>query len=92
MNREDASYSTSSKEKSSIFQERAEPCPLSSSLYYGGQEDMYMKSSNPQTLASRPDVSSITRKALFRDLLALLLFFLLMNFFNGSVQERWGRR
>ncbi|KAI5675085.1 hypothetical protein M9H77_06035 [Catharanthus roseus] len=55
MNREDASYSTSSKEKSSIFQERAEPCPLSSSLYYGGQEDMYMKSSNPQTLASRPD-------------------------------------
>lgn len=45
------------KERSSIFQERAEPCPLSSSIHYGGQEeDMYMKSSK---LGSQPDVSSI---------------------------------
>ncbi|KAL8261743.1 hypothetical protein R6Q59_025792 [Mikania micrantha] len=29
----------------SIFQERIEPCPLSSSIYYGGQEDMYVRSS-----------------------------------------------
>ncbi|XP_019168102.1 PREDICTED: uncharacterized protein LOC109163835 isoform X2 [Ipomoea nil] len=29
------------------FQDRVEPCPLSSSLYYGAQEDMYIKSSGP---------------------------------------------
>lgn len=44
------------KERSSIFQGRAEPCPLSSSIHYGGQEeDMYTKSSNSQTLGSQPD-------------------------------------
>ncbi|KAL3518130.1 hypothetical protein ACH5RR_020719 [Cinchona calisaya] len=51
---EGASHCLSNKERSSIFQERAEPCPLSSSLYYGGQEDMYMQSSNPQSLGSYP--------------------------------------
>lgn len=51
-NNEDASHCVSNKERSSIFQERAEPCPLSSSLYYGGQEDMYVQSSNGQSLGS----------------------------------------
>ncbi|KAI3461558.1 hypothetical protein Pfo_018221 [Paulownia fortunei] len=41
-----------SKERNSIFQERSEPCPLSSSLYYGGQEDMYIHSSSPRTSGS----------------------------------------
>ncbi|GFS39211.1 hypothetical protein Acr_00g0061650 [Actinidia rufa] len=37
-----------------IFQERAEPCPLSSSLYYGGPEDMYIHSSSTPSLDSFP--------------------------------------
>ncbi|XP_057772394.1 uncharacterized protein LOC130991976 [Salvia miltiorrhiza] len=42
-----------SKEMDSIFQERPGPSPLSSSLYYGAKEDMYVNSSSPHT--SRPD-------------------------------------
>ncbi|KAK2999062.1 hypothetical protein RJ639_022702 [Escallonia herrerae] len=49
---EGASNSSFNKERSSIFQERVEPCPLSSSLYYGGQEDMYVRSSSDQTSQS----------------------------------------
>lgn len=42
------------KDRSSIFQEeRAEPCHLSSSLYYGGQ-DVYSQSSSTQSSASYP--------------------------------------
>ncbi|KAM7496492.1 hypothetical protein LguiA_020906 [Lonicera macranthoides] len=44
----------SHKGRKSIFQERLDPCPLSSSLYYGGQEDMYIKSSSAQTPESYP--------------------------------------
>ncbi|XP_071934616.1 uncharacterized protein [Coffea arabica] len=51
-NNKDESHCMSNKKRSSIFQERAEPCPLSSSLYYGGQEDMYVQSSNAQSLGS----------------------------------------
>ncbi|KAK3004568.1 hypothetical protein RJ639_019359 [Escallonia herrerae] len=51
---EGASNSSFNKERSSIFQERVEPCPLSSSLYYGGQEDMYVRSSSAQTSQSYP--------------------------------------
>ncbi|KAI3750116.1 hypothetical protein L2E82_20741 [Cichorium intybus] len=39
-------------DKRSIFQERIEPYPLSSSIYYGGQEDMYIRSSNDLTSKS----------------------------------------
>ncbi|KAL7598797.1 uncharacterized protein LOC111907252 [Lactuca sativa] len=39
-------------ERRSIFQERVEPSPLSSSLYYGGQEDMYVCSSSDPTSQS----------------------------------------
>ncbi|KAI3760516.1 hypothetical protein L1987_50911 [Smallanthus sonchifolius] len=39
-------------ERRSIFQERIEPCPLSSSIYYGGQEDMYVRSSTDLTSKS----------------------------------------
>jgi hypothetical protein len=42
------------KKKNSIFQESVEPCPLSSSLCYGGPEDMYIKSSTTQTSSSNP--------------------------------------
>uniref|UniRef100_A0A5B6ZHP4 Uncharacterized protein n=1 Tax=Davidia involucrata TaxID=16924 RepID=A0A5B6ZHP4_DAVIN len=49
-----ASNSIPKKERSSIFQERAQPCPLSSSLYYGGQEDMYIHSSSTQSSGSNP--------------------------------------
>ncbi|KAK9065840.1 hypothetical protein SSX86_015241 [Deinandra increscens subsp. villosa] len=41
-------------ERRSIFQERIEPCPLSSSIYYGGQEDMYVRSSTDLTSKSYP--------------------------------------
>ncbi|CAK9147418.1 unnamed protein product [Ilex paraguariensis] len=53
-NSEGASSCAYNKERSPIFQERVEPCPLSSSLYYGGQEDMYVQSSSAQTSASYP--------------------------------------
>lgn len=45
------------KDKNQIFQEeRVEPCHLSSSLYYGGQ-DIYSNSSSTQTSGSYPVVS-----------------------------------
>ncbi|KAL2488968.1 Encodes a protein involved in salt tolerance [Forsythia ovata] len=54
-NKETVTNCVSNKERSSIFQERAEPCPLSSSIYYGGQEDMYYQSSSAQKSASYPN-------------------------------------
>nr|XP_043637590.1 uncharacterized protein LOC122608560 [Erigeron canadensis] len=36
-------------DRRSILQERIEPCPLSSSIYYGGQEDMYIHASKDLT-------------------------------------------
>ncbi|KAI8573957.1 hypothetical protein RHMOL_Rhmol01G0316400 [Rhododendron molle] len=42
------------KEKKSIFLERVETSPLSSSLYYGGQEDMYICSSSPKSSSAYP--------------------------------------
>ncbi|KAH6814555.1 hypothetical protein C2S51_023573 [Perilla frutescens var. frutescens] len=53
--KEGESNFSSSKEMSSIFQEKPEPCPLSSSLYYGGKEDMYVKSSSPHTSGPHTD-------------------------------------
>ncbi|KAK9069128.1 hypothetical protein SSX86_013244 [Deinandra increscens subsp. villosa] len=41
-----ANSSVMNMERRSIFQERVVPSPLSSSLYYGGQEDMYVCSSS----------------------------------------------
>lgn len=55
--REGESNFSSSKEMNSIFQEGSVPCPLSSSLYYGGQEDMYIQSSSPHTSGSYTNVS-----------------------------------
>lgn len=52
-NREGGGHCTSSKEHESLFQDRGE-CPLSSSLFYGGQEDMYIKSSDAQKTVSYP--------------------------------------
>lgn len=50
--------SEANKEKKSTFQQRSEhPCPLSSSIYYGSQEDMYVKSSSAQASESYPTVS-----------------------------------
>lgn len=47
--------SEANKEKKSTFQQRSEhPCPLSSSIYYGSQEDMYVKSSSAQVSESYP--------------------------------------
>ncbi|KAL8525659.1 hypothetical protein ACS0TY_015052 [Phlomoides rotata] len=51
-NKEDESIFIPSKKTNSVFQERPEPCPLSSSLYYGGKEDMYIRSSSPHTSGS----------------------------------------
>ncbi|KAF7152092.1 hypothetical protein RHSIM_Rhsim01G0233300 [Rhododendron simsii] len=45
------------KEKKSIFLERVETSPLSSSLYYGGQEDMYVCSSSTKSSGAYPFVS-----------------------------------
>ncbi|KAF5939559.1 hypothetical protein HYC85_023818 [Camellia sinensis] len=39
---EGAGNSIANKERTSVVQESVEHCPLSSSLYYGGQEDMYI--------------------------------------------------
>ncbi|MFS7903336.1 hypothetical protein Hanom_Chr01g00022871 [Helianthus anomalus] len=41
--------SVTNMERRSIFQESVEPSPLSSSLFYGGQEDMYVCSSSDPT-------------------------------------------
>lgn len=48
---------TKSLDRGTIFQDRTELCPLSSSLLYGSQEDMYIKSSGAQSLGSLPNVS-----------------------------------
>ncbi|GLU11523.1 hypothetical protein SLE2022_282620 [Rubroshorea leprosula] len=51
---EGGAYNIPNKERNSIYQEeRAEPCHLSSSLYYGGQ-DIYSHSPSSQTSASYP--------------------------------------
>ncbi|XVF05432.1 hypothetical protein REPUB_Repub05bG0171800 [Reevesia pubescens] len=51
---EGATYNITSKDRNSVFQEeRVQPCHLSSSLYYGGQ-DIYSHSSNSQTSTSYP--------------------------------------
>ncbi|KAL8213874.1 hypothetical protein R6Q57_003323 [Mikania cordata] len=47
-----ANSSVMNMERRSIFQERVVPSPLSSSLYYGGQEDMYVCSSSGSTAQS----------------------------------------
>ncbi|XAR58949.1 hypothetical protein NMG60_11014543 [Bertholletia excelsa] len=44
----------SDKERSTIFQQRAEPSPLSSSIHYGGREDMYIRSTASETLSTYP--------------------------------------
>ncbi|XP_055832601.1 uncharacterized protein LOC129901447 isoform X2 [Solanum dulcamara] len=49
-----AGHCRSSKPHEYLFQDRGEPCPLSSSLFYGGQEDMYIKSSDAQKSLSYP--------------------------------------
>ncbi|CAL5424476.1 unnamed protein product [Camellia sinensis] len=51
---EGAGNSIANKERTSVVQESVEHCPLSSSLYYGGQEDMYIRSSSTQTSSSYP--------------------------------------
>ncbi|CAK7331396.1 unnamed protein product [Dovyalis caffra] len=49
-----ASYSMPNKDRNSVFQEeRVEPCHLSSSLYYGGQ-DNYSQSPSTQLAGSHP--------------------------------------
>lgn len=53
---EDTKSSIINKEKKSIFLERVETCPLSSSLYYGGQEDMYISSSSTKSSGSYPSI------------------------------------
>ncbi|KAJ0792152.1 hypothetical protein HanOQP8_Chr01g0014151 [Helianthus annuus] len=47
-----ANSSVTNMERRSIFQESVEPSPLSSSLFYGGQEDMYVCSSSDPTSQS----------------------------------------
>ncbi|KAM5583478.1 hypothetical protein ABKV19_003400 [Rosa sericea] len=52
---EDARYSFPNKDSSSVLQgERAEPCHLSSSLYYGGQEVYSQSPSTPYASGSYP--------------------------------------
>ncbi|KAG6436216.1 hypothetical protein SASPL_101101 [Salvia splendens] len=53
--KEDESNCISSKEMNSIFQERSGPSPLSSSLYYGAKEDMYVNSPGPLTSGPNTD-------------------------------------
>ncbi|XWS28774.1 hypothetical protein CRYUN_Cryun25bG0100000 [Craigia yunnanensis] len=51
---ESTTYNMPNKDRNSVFQEeRVEPCHLSSSLYYGGQ-DIYSHSSSTQTSTSYP--------------------------------------
>lgn len=57
-NKQGAGHCRSSKEHESLFQDRGETCPLSSSLLYGGQEDMYIKSSDAHKTLSYTSVSS----------------------------------
>ncbi|KAL3336132.1 hypothetical protein AABB24_032057 [Solanum stoloniferum] len=53
-NKQGAGHCRSIKEHESLFQDRGETCPLSSSLLYGGQEDMYIKSSDAHKTLSYP--------------------------------------
>jgi hypothetical protein len=56
-NSQAASYSMPDKDRNSVIQEeRVEPCHLSSSLYYGGQEN-YSQSPSTQMAGSYPIVS-----------------------------------
>ncbi|KAJ9543453.1 hypothetical protein OSB04_023160 [Centaurea solstitialis] len=57
-----ANSSIMNMERRSIFQERVEPSPLSSSLYYGGQEDMYVCSSSDHTSQSYPKFKKMEGK------------------------------
>ncbi|KVI03637.1 uncharacterized protein LOC112512126 [Cynara cardunculus var. scolymus] len=57
-----ANSSIMNMERRSIFQERVEPSPLSSSLYYGGQEDMYVCSSSDPTSQSYPKFKKMEGK------------------------------
>ncbi|XP_022755836.1 uncharacterized protein LOC111303676 isoform X2 [Durio zibethinus] len=51
---ESATYNIPNKDRNSVFhEERVEPCHLSSSLYYGGQ-DIYSRSSSTQSSTSYP--------------------------------------
>ncbi|KAL3336131.1 hypothetical protein AABB24_032057 [Solanum stoloniferum] len=53
-NKSATGHCRSIKEHESLFQDRGETCPLSSSLLYGGQEDMYIKSSDAHKTLSYP--------------------------------------
>ncbi|KAJ4843760.1 hypothetical protein Tsubulata_032159 [Turnera subulata] len=54
ISRQATGYSIPSKDRNSIFpEERVEPCHLSSSIYYGGQ-DNYSKYPSAQTAGSYP--------------------------------------
>ncbi|KAI3667706.1 hypothetical protein L6452_42775 [Arctium lappa] len=57
-----ANSSIMNMERRSVFQERVEPSPLSSSLYYGGQEDMYVCSSSDPTSQSYPKFKKMEGK------------------------------
>lgn len=54
MNGQGAGYGVHNKDRNSVFQEeRVEPCHLSSSIYYGGQEN-YSQYPSDQTTGSNP--------------------------------------
>ncbi|XP_059300563.1 uncharacterized protein LOC132052872 isoform X2 [Lycium ferocissimum] len=53
-NKASPGHCTSSKEHESLFQDQVEPCPLSSAIFYGGQEDMYIKSSDDRKTIPYP--------------------------------------
>ncbi|CAI9106865.1 OLC1v1006102C1 [Oldenlandia corymbosa var. corymbosa] len=50
-----SSQCETSKERNSAFLDRPEPCSLSSSLVYGGAEDVYTQPSNAQSRGSYPE-------------------------------------
>ncbi|XP_058197664.1 uncharacterized protein LOC131313393 [Rhododendron vialii] len=56
-----------SKKRNSIFQESVEPCSLSSSLCYGGPEDMYINSSTTQPSGDYPTFKKDTADAADND-------------------------
>nr|XP_043608920.1 uncharacterized protein LOC122580828 [Erigeron canadensis]XP_043608921.1 uncharacterized protein LOC122580828 [Erigeron canadensis] len=57
-----AKSSIKNLERRSVFQERLEPSPLSSSLYYGGQEDMYVCSSSNTSSQAYPKYKKVDGK------------------------------
>lgn len=63
--KEGESNFSSSIEQNNIFQEKPEPSPLSSSLYYGGKEDMYFRSSSSRTSEPDTDVSFLMPMTLY---------------------------